>query len=63
MADERIFYCPRHGRVTEAQYQARCCIGVPSGYPYFHFDVLMCDHCYQWYYGFRKYKAKRGGES
>lgn len=59
----RIFYCPKHGRVTEEQYEMRCCVGYPLDLPYAFFDVYACDHCFQWYHRVVPYKAKRQGES
>lgn len=50
----RIFYCPKHGRVTEEEYRA----GFVG---WFH--VSGCEHCAAWYARARKYKAKREGES
>lgn len=50
---ERIFYCPKHGRVTDEQYKK---LGSYT-------EQWFCEHCAQWYYRFARFKAKRGGES
>ena len=50
----RIFYCPKHGRITEAQYR------IKTTYQHLGAD---CDQCRMWYHQQVKYKAKRTKES
>lgn len=50
----RIFYCPIHGRITEAQYR------IADEYDHLN---ARCPHCRSWYYRTVKYKAKRTEES
>jgi hypothetical protein len=53
-AGVRIFYCPKHGRITEAQFL------IKTTYQHLGAD---CRECRQWYHQQVKYKAKRTKES
>lgn len=50
----RIFYCPKHGKVTEPLFK----IALEYGHL-----AAQCDQCRAWYHQKVKYKAKRQGES
>lgn len=52
---ERVFYCPRHGRVTEAEYRSE----LGKGW----WTVGGCDYCSQWFARLPRFKAKRGSET
>lgn len=47
----RIFYCPKHGRVTEEEYEER------SVYDYF------CEQCDAWYFRLARKSMKKNGET
>lgn len=59
MSDDRVFYCPTHGRVTEEEYwQEVLTAGWEDGH-----ERLDCRQCRAWYFRLRPPRVKRTGES
>lgn len=51
MAEDRVFYCPIHGRVKEKHFKK------------YERELKGCSYCRQWYFRLPKFRVKRGNES
>jgi len=57
VAEVRIYYCPRHGRIVASTTRGKRTLTVCE--PPFHPG---CE-CEKWFFKANKFRAKRGGES